>query len=251
MASKNWKADFDRDGYIFYPGFLDSQEASELAENMDRYIADVIPTQPSDQIFYEDKDDPGSLKQIQRMFEYDPYFDKLMFGSKFEALAADLLGNPVTGFNMQYFNKAAGIGKPTPAHQDGFYWMLEPNEGVTMWLAMDDVDEENGCVRYVRGSHKRGVRPHGASGTLGFSQTIFDFPTDEDRKDEVYFCAKPGDLLVHHALTIHWADGNQSRNRSRKALGLIYFSQAARQNTEKVEAYQQQINDEWRAKKKL
>ena len=69
MASKNWKADFDRDGYIFYPGFLDSQEASELAENMDRYIADVIPTQPSDQIFYEDKDDPGSLKQIQRMFE--------------------------------------------------------------------------------------------------------------------------------------------------------------------------------------
>jgi phytanoyl-CoA hydroxylase len=251
MSQINWKEDFDRDGYIFYPGFLNEEEAGDLTENVSRYIREIIPAMPADQVFYDDRDDPNSLKQIQSMFDFDPYFHKLMFGSKFEDLAATLLGNPVTGFNMQYFNKAPGVGRPTPAHQDGYYWMLEPNEGVTMWLAMDHVDEENGCVRYVQGSHKRGVRPHGASGTLGFSQTILDFPTDQDKEKEVYFCAKPGDLLVHHALTIHWADGNQSEDRTRKALGLIYFSQAARQNTADTEAYQNKIYEEWKAKGKL
>ena len=109
-----------------------------------------------------------------------------MLGSKFESLAATLLGHSVNGINMQYFNKAPGVSQPTPAHQDGFYWMLEPCEGVTMWLAMDNVDEENGCVRYVRGSHKMGMRAHGASGTLGFSQAMLDFPNEHDKENEVF-----------------------------------------------------------------
>jgi phytanoyl-CoA hydroxylase len=122
---------------------------------------------------------------------------------------------------------------------------------VTMWLAMDHVNEENGCVRYVRGSHKRGVRPHGASGTLGFSQTMLDFPNADDKENEVYFTLKPGDLLVHHALTIHWADGNQSPDRTRKALGFIYFSQRAKRNMTDAKTFQGKIYEEWKANGKL
>lgn len=50
--------------------------------------------------------------------------------------------------------KPPRIGKGTPPHQDGYYFMLEPNEAVTMWMALEDVNEENGCVRYVKESHK-------------------------------------------------------------------------------------------------
>ena len=82
-----------------------------------------------------------------------------------------------------------------------------------MWLALDVVDEENGCVRYVRGSHRRGMRPHGRTGVLGFSQGITDYGQPEDLADEIAFPAQPGDLLVHHALTIHRADGNRSATR--------------------------------------
>jgi phytanoyl-CoA hydroxylase len=35
--------------------------------------------------------------------------------------------------------------------------MLDPCEALTMWLVLEKVDEENGCVRYVRGSHKHGI----------------------------------------------------------------------------------------------
>ncbi len=177
------------------------------------------------------------------MFEHDSYFHDLMFNSPFEQLAAELLQHEVRGVNLQYFNKPAGISLPTPPHQDGWYFMLEPNEAVTMWLAMDHVDEENGCVRYLPGSHRDGLRPHARTKTLGFSQGLTDYGSESDRQQEVAIAAEPGDLLVHHALTVHRADANQSTSRSRKALGFIYYSTAAAESPDKQQRHEALIEE--------
>ena len=102
-----------------------------------------------------------------------PNFGNL-FNNKFKRLAEILLEGSVVGQNMQYFNKPTKIGKPTPPHQDGYYFMLTPCEALTMWLALDEVDEKNGCVRYVRGSNHLTMRSHSQTNTLGFSQGITD-----------------------------------------------------------------------------
>lgn len=223
---------FRSDGYVALRGFLDPQEVADLQANVSRFIETIVPQMPPDEAFYEDKRDPRTLKQLQNMSKYDDYFYRLVFGSRFERLATMLLGHEVRGMNMQYFNKPPGVGKPTPAHQDGYYFMLDSNEAITMWLAVEDIDEETGCVRYIKGSHADGLRPHGQTETLGFSQGLLDFgPRDSER--EIAFPAKPGDLLVHHALTIHRADANRSTTRSRKALGFVYFSSAANESPEK------------------
>ena len=48
---------------------------------------------------------------------------------------------------------------------------------------LEDVDDENGCIHYVKGSHKyEGYRPHGKSEILGFSKGVTDFGTEEDKK---------------------------------------------------------------------
>lgn len=178
------------------------------------------------------------------MEEHDAWFDGLLTAGLFRELAESLLGGPVVPKNMQYFNKPPGIGLPTPPHQDGYYFMLDPCEALTMWFALDDVDEENGCVRYATGSHRLGMRQHARTGTLGFSQGIVNYPTERDRANEVALPAAPGDLLVHDALTIHRADQNRSASRSRQALGLIYYSQNAREDTAAHVAYQQRLADE-------
>ena len=90
------------------------------------------------------------------------------------------------------------------------------------WLALDEVDEKNGCVRYVRGSNHLTMRSHSQTNTLGFSQGITDDGTDNDLANEVALAARPGDLLVHQAITIHRANGNQSESRNRRALDFIY-----------------------------
>jgi len=242
---------FERDGYIALPGFLAEAELAEVLAQLARVIARVVPSLPRELVFYEDKDDPDTLKQIQQLFAHAPYFEKMFFGSRFEQLAATLLAGPVEGKNMQYFNKPPRIGKPTPPHQDGYYFMLEPCEALTMWLALDDVDEENGCVRYVRGSNHLGMRAHGRTQTLGFSQGISDYGSREDRANEVAFPAAPGDLLVHDAMTIHRADGNGSNSRNRRALGFIYYSKRAREDREAHAAYQKRLAEEMKQAGKL
>ncbi len=238
---------FAADGFVLLPGFVAGDKLAEIIEHVDRFIRDVVPTMPAERVFYENKHDPGTLKQIQHMGLHDAWFHDLLTAGPFPDTAAELLGAAAVPKNLQYFNKPAGLSKPTPPHQDGFYFMLDPCQAVTMWLALDDVDEENGCVRYVRGSHRNGMRQHARTQTLGFSQGIVDYPTEADRSNEVSLPAKPGDLLVHHALTIHRADANRSTNRSRRALGWIYYSQHAREDTDAHAAYQERLAAELKA----
>lgn len=242
---------FEQQGFVAYPQFLSARKMVELLSHLGRFIDQIVPQLPAEQVFYEDKQNPASLKQIQQLGVHDPWFRDLFFNGCFRELAEFLLKGPVVPKNMQYFNKPPAIGRPTPPHQDGYYFMISPCEAVTMWLALDDVDEENGCVRYVRESHKRGLRPHQRTQTLGFSQGIDDYPLDEDRAGEVAVPARPGDLLVHHAMTIHRADGNQSPTRSRRALGLIYYSERAREDTAAHTDYQRKLADEMRALKQI
>jgi phytanoyl-CoA hydroxylase len=179
------KSDYDRDGYVRLPGFLDPTSLNDLLKNLDRYIAEVVPSLPNSDVYYEAKDRSNAIRQLIRMSKHDDYFARLMHDSEFTRLAELLLGRNTASRNMQFFNKPAKIGAATPPHQDGHYWMIDPCEGLTMWLALEPVDEENGCVRYTTGSHRKGFRPHGRTDTLEFSQGITDFPNEDDRTNEV------------------------------------------------------------------
>jgi len=239
------REDFRREGFVVIPGFLDKTALDDLHRRLDTLIREKVPAMPPETAFYEDRSDPSTLKQIQALYDHDPYFHTLMYGSRFEALARELLDDEVIGRNLQYFNKPPRTGLPTPPHQDGYYFMLEPNEAVTMWLGLEATDEENGCVRYIPGSHLEGIRAHGRTQVLGFSQGITDYG-QADTAREKWFRTGPGDLLVHHALTIHRADGNRSDTRTRKALGFIYYAARAREDSNRKRAYQQALADEMR-----
>ena len=242
---------YARDGYVMLPGFLDASGASDVSMELDRVIREVVPSMPAEHVFYEDKGERSTLKQLQHLDQHDAWFGELFQTGRFRLLAEELLRGPVVPKNLQYFNKPAGMGKPTPPHQDGYYFKLDPCEAVTMWLALDHVDEENGCVRYVRGSHQLGMREHGRTQTLGFSQGVVGFPQEYDRQEEIACPADPGDLLAHDALTIHWADGNRSQTRSRRALGFIYYSERAQEDSAAHAAYQQQLADDLRCEGKI
>lgn len=245
------KKHFDTNGFVEATEFIRGSELTELLSNVDRFIQTVVPLLSPEQVFYEDKQNPATLKQIQQMGEHDPWFADLFNHGRFRELAEVLLDGSVVPKNMQYFNKPPSVGQPTPPHQDGHYFMLEPCEAVTMWLALDEVDEENGCVRYVSGSHVRGMREHAKTNTLGFSQGIVEYPSCQDLEDEIACPAMPGDLLAHHAMTIHRADANQSPLRHRRALGFIYYSERAKEDTVTHQAYQRNLSAEMKKRGKI
>lgn len=154
-----------------------------------------------------------------------------------EALLGELVQQPE---GAEWFNKPPGSNHPTPPHQDNYYFCLHPPQVLTMWLPLDNVDEENGCLRYVRGSHLRGIRPHGKTATLGFSQGIIDY-READYAQEVAVFASPGDVLIHHGNTIHQADVNRSATRHRRSFAMIFRGVSARRDEAAYARYKQQI----------
>ncbi|MEL6963732.1 MAG: phytanoyl-CoA dioxygenase family protein [Pseudomonadota bacterium] len=246
------RSQFNQDGYVAIRPLFDKGKIAEIRAETTRFIRDVVPTMPDVRVYYEDKNDRTSLKQIQKMFEYDGYFAELMNEGVVRELAEILLKDDVKPINMQYFNKPAGMGRATPPHQDGYYFHLTPCEAVTGWLALDDVDEDNGCIHYVRGSHKADhFRPHGPTGILGFSQGITDFGNGDDHANAVAFPGSAGTFLMHHARTIHWAGPNHAKDRARRAIGFIYYAKHAREDAKTRDTYQQALDQQLRADAKI
>ncbi len=235
--------EFTLDGYVSIPGFFDADEVAELRENKARFIRDVVPTMPSSEVYYDDKNDAESLKQLIMMWKHDDFFGGMMAeGSKLATLAEICLGEKSEPINMQYFNKSPQANTPTPPHQDGYFFHLIPNQAITMWFALEDVEPEQGCVNYVQGSHKYGMRAHGDSGVLGFSQTILDFGLPYDKENTKSFPCKAGHIIAHHSLTIHWAEGNSSKDKSRQAMGAIFYGESCEENLETKKVYQAQLD---------
>lgn len=219
MSFSQYRPTFDADGYVIVREFLTPAEFDELVSNLDRYIREVVPTLADAHAFYVEKGKPETLKQMQHM-GVDPFFREYARHPKWLALAEALLGEPVTAQEPEWFNKPPGTSHPTPPHQDNYYFSLEPANVLTIWLALDPVDDDNGCLHYVRGSHLQGVRPHGPSRVVGFSQTITDFGP-EDEANEVRIHLRPRDAVVHWGNTIHRAQPNRTKDRQRRAFAMV------------------------------
>jgi phytanoyl-CoA hydroxylase len=220
MNVKELKSTYERDGFVVVRQLLTPGDFAELASQLDRYIRDVVPGLPPSDAFYDDRSRPETLKQMQRL-EQDAFFFHYLTHPVWKSLAEALLGEEANASGAEWFNKPAGTNHITPPHQDNYYFCLRPPQVLTMWMALDTVDEENGCLRYVPGSHQRSIRPHGRTRTLGFSQGIMDYG-DEDYATEIPVSLQPGDVTVHHGNTIHRADANTSLVRNRRSFALVF-----------------------------
>jgi phytanoyl-CoA hydroxylase len=242
MDQRTVKQDFDRDGFVVVRDFLAGAAWDELTSNLDRYIRKVVPTLPSTARFYQDRSRAETLKQLQHMGR-DPFFDQYRWNPAWVSLAEMLVGETVEAQEPEWFNKPPGGAHPTPPHQDNFYFCLKPPSVVTLWLALDPVDAENGCLRYVAGSHRRGIRPHQPTNVLGFSQGISDFgPHDEALERAITL--EPGDLVAHHGETIHRAEPNRSANRNRRAFAMVFRGISCRRDDEAYSRYEASLKSQ-------
>ena len=235
MKYAKYRAVFERDGFVVIPQFMSGEAFDELTSNLDRYIREVVPGLPDSDAFYQDRSRLETLKQMQHM-SVDPFFSNYRTNPQWAEMAHSLLGEPANAQGTEWFNKPPGTVHPTPPHQDNYYFNLTPPSVLTAWLALDPVDRENGCLRYVKGSHLSGIRPHGSTSVLGFSQGVADYGPDDEAKEAVIEL-QPGDLAIHHGETIHRADPNTSATRSRRAFAMVWRGDSCRLDEEAYQRY--------------
>ena len=133
-------------------------ELDELRNELERYQREVLPRLEPFRAVYDLDGDKRSLKHLVDMDKADEFFAAVLQGSRAEGLAAALLGEDVAPQGLAFFDKGPRIGKPTPAHQDGYYFCLKPNHALTFWIALDDCDEQNGCMYLCAGFASPGRR---------------------------------------------------------------------------------------------
>jgi phytanoyl-CoA hydroxylase len=242
MTFDHLKPGYDRDGFVAVRRFLTPAALAELTRELDRYIREVVPVLPDSDAFFLDRTRRETLKQLQHMTG-DAYFREYASHPLWHELARTLVGEEVECLGPEWFDKPPASGSPTPPHQDNYYFNLAPPNVITVWLALDPVDDENGCLRYVAGSHCRGIRPHRLSGILGFSQGITDYG-EADRAEEAAVHLQPGDAVAHHGNTIHRAEANASPTRHRRAFAMVFRGVSCRRDEEAFARYQAALREQ-------
>ena len=128
----------------------------------------------------------------------------------------DILGPNFVQWGGQFFHKEPHSGSVVPWHQDAQYWPLKPANAVTVWLAVFDTDKENGAMKVVSGSHKKGANGF-KHHTNDASHLVLDQEVSEDQIDKdkvVYIDLKAGEISLHNDALLHGSDPNNS-NRKR------------------------------------
>ena len=138
----------------------------------------------------------------------DPFWVRLITDPRLTSLAkifADFIDTDLALFSSHYFIKQARTGKAVAWHQDGAYWPLEPMHVLTLWLAVDQVDRGNGCLRLVRGSHTWHLAQLAETARNGSDVLGSTTHTDQDimEDDVVDVEMEPGDVEIHHPNIVH------------------------------------------------
>lgn len=152
---------YDTLGFAVVPGFMKGTELQEAQQQADKYFMEIATRKPDSEVFYLNRNDPASIVQAHNMYELQ-YFRELPWNQKFLALAQACAGTKKIApkdvkhnhageryaGSMELHNKGPG-GRcvPSPPHQDNWYFNKVGGEVPTIWVALEDVNEMNGCLR--------------------------------------------------------------------------------------------------------
>ncbi len=145
------------------------------------------------------------------LLAYDVGFLEYARTPEIVEMVAQVLGPDVALWNMSFFAKPARDGRKVPWHQDGEYWPVRPLATCTVWLAVDDARVDNGCLRFIRGSHRdRSLKPHATnpSPDLALNQELD--PAAYDERQAVDLVLEAGQMSLHDVYLVHGSQANLS-----------------------------------------
>jgi hypothetical protein len=144
----------------------------------------------------------------------DPVWLQFAHNADIISMVGQVAGPDLVLWGMTLFGKPARDGKITPWHQDGDYYPIEPLQTTTVWIALDDATPENGCLRYMPGSHQqRRIFAHHweERPETTLTQVIDAAHYDDARAVDVVL--KAGQIAIHDVYMVHASGANHSPNR--------------------------------------
>ncbi|MGR8950471.1 MAG: phytanoyl-CoA dioxygenase family protein [Gammaproteobacteria bacterium] len=220
---------YQREGFVIprqaLPGALFNKLNAALEERLKR-LGDQPPDFiPLPHVPCSDADEK-SLENARAFFEIAT--DDFILDN-----VEQIIGSDIVLWASALFCKPAATGLEVPWHQDGQYWPIRPRANVTVWIAIDDVNKENACLRVIPGSHRMGEFAHETSDRedLVLNNVLKDERIDINSAVDIELNA--GQFSMHDVDLVHGSQKNSS-GRRRAGYALRYMPASS--------CYDRQIN---------
>jgi phytanoyl-CoA hydroxylase len=161
----------------------------------------------------------GTITFTAHLVRHSPVLKAFAAHALFKDACHDLIGDDVRLYWDQAVYKKTGKSQEFPWHQDNGYTFVEPQQYLTFWIPLVDVDEENGCPWIAPGLHRLG--------TLRHWQTNIGLKCLESAPDAVPVPARAGDAILFSSLAPHRTGPNLKSGSVRKAYILQYAPDGA------------------------
>lgn len=215
MYNDVYETFWDR-GWVVVPNVFAKDEIDQISRLAMAVAINEIAGDAGDESAL-DADDAGNPvpRKVNWPFTKDLHFRRFALSQKLRDLVGRVAGKPVLLVSDQIFLKPPRHGSAKPYHQDNAYFLCHPDdEVVTAWIALDDVDESNGCLRYIDGSHRMPILAHHEM--EGEKYNLQPADSDIDRSRESLAPVSKGGVVLHHSKTLHTSHANTS-DRWRRA----------------------------------
>ncbi|KAK5978485.1 Phytanoyl-CoA dioxygenase domain-containing protein 1 [Trichostrongylus colubriformis] len=248
----SWLKDFEENGFAVIENVFTNDELTEMKNEIDRLITEIDLNEHPKSVFStydEDKhaaDDYflNSSDKIRVFFEEgaldkdgnlltekhkafnkighglhlkNSVFKRMSFHPEIKRLVKDLHFEEPKIVQSMYIFKQPKIGGAVTDHIDATFLYVEPIEHlIGIWIAVDDANEENGCLAFIPGSHKRSSvdyrfrRTHKTDGS-----PLLKFTGERPSYNQAKFVNVPikrGSLIIIHGLVVHKSEPNTSSN---------------------------------------
>jgi hypothetical protein len=231
-------ANYDRDGFaLVQEPVLPADLVRRAVAGMDEVRAGRYDTgRPPQPSAWKPGDDPNRLCKIEQPQFANRAIGELLRHPALGEIAASLTGaRRVQAWWVQLLVKPSlppGAVAATNVgwHQDRYYWSVweEGSELFTAWIALSDVEEACGAMRFVRGSHRWGLLPANDFYAQDIASQQRSFPIPEGAEwSEVAAVLPAGGVSFHDDLTLH-ASGPNTSGSPRRSLAVHLRTERSR-----------------------
>jgi len=209
------------EGYLPIPsGITTPEEAAFVVEIYDRAFSERAGFETGNYFDFTGNDrGKAAFPQLFFLSNFDERLRDTRLWANAHAVARELLG---PGFRLLFEHallKPPG-GPATPWHQDqAFYEPGERYDSLTIWVPLQDVTREAGCLQFIPRSHLGSLLPHQP---LNNDPTIHALEALGVDAAKAAACPlKLGGATVHHRMTLHYAAPNTT-DQPRRAYSLLF-----------------------------
>ena len=217
MIDNSAREHYREKGWLVVNNVFSADEIARIRDHAMQISHDELNDAASTDAYKADQSTEGEQapRKLDAPHEKSEEFHRFITAARLANLVQELMGAEPVLHSDQIFMKPPRFGSAKPYHQDNAYFRCQPADHViTAWVALDDVDESNGCLRYIDGSHKGEILPHDP--IPGEPHNQAPPPHLIDLEKESLAIVNQGGVVFHHSQTLHTSHRNES-DRWRRA----------------------------------